>query len=205
MLFAILVTLAVATSLDSLGVGVAFGAGRVHVDAKAHVTISLVMFIVTWLSVALGNEFARALPTWGGKVLGASIFVGLGVWLLAPTFRGTRGRPGGSGSDAPNCADPTGSSDESSAGSVDGSRRVGLREAVLLGGALSLNNFGGGVSAGLMGIGALSMAALSVLFNVLFLVGGHRVGERLARPLMGARMQVASGVLMLLIGLLQLR
>jgi putative sporulation protein YtaF len=203
--FWMLGTLAFATSLDSLGVGVAYGLSKTRVGPKAHVCIGLVMFLITWAAATLGNAVARAVPEEAGKILSAVVFVGLGIWALAPMLR--RKRPDARDSEPPLKEQPPSLAAtlfDPRLADRDGSRDIDLREAFLLGAALSLNNIGGGVSAGLIHLSAVSMAALSVLFNVLFLVGGHLVGIRLSETRLSAYTRAVSGLLLVLIGLWQL-
>ena len=88
---------------------------------------------------------------------------------------------------------------------LDSSRDIDLREAGLLGVALSLNNIGGGVSAGMIHITPFAMASWSVFFNVICLVGGHLFGSRLSGTRIGSHAQALSGALMILVGLYELK
>lgn len=75
---------------------------------------------------------------------------------------------------------------------MDGSRVIDLREASLLGVALSLNNIFGGISAGMIHISPLGMASLSVFFNVVCLVSGHLIGTGLHATRLSRHAQILS-------------
>lgn len=201
----ILCLLALATSLDSLGVGVAYGLSGTRVRVSAHGCIAAVMLIITWSAVYAGNHVSRYLPELVTHLLSATFFVVVGIWMIVPIIRKKRseqqrGEPGVPGSpptlrevlNDPRLADR------------DSSRDIDMREALLLGVALSLNNIGGGVSAGMIQITPASMALLSVFFNVVCLNTGHLMGARLNGTRLSAHAQVLSGALMILVGLWQL-
>ena len=201
-----LFVLAIATSLDSLGVGVIYGLGGIRVRLAAHLCICAVMMAITWTAVALGNNISRYLPENVTKILGAVVFAGIGLWILAPLLRGKQETvdmtPAGSTDDhAPSPLEVLNSPQKADR---DGSRDIDLREAFLLGVALSLNNIFGGISAGLIHINAFGMAVLSVCFNVVCLVSGHFIGKSLYASRLSRHAQALSGMLMILVGLWQL-
>lgn len=200
-----LFVLAIATSLDSLGVGVIYGLGGIRVRPAAHLCICAVMMAITWTAVAVGNNISRYLSESVTKVLGAVVFAGIGLWILAPLLRrkqGTADTATANPSDhAPSALEVL---DNPHKADRDGSRDIDLREAFLLGIALSLNNIFGGISAGLIRISPLGMASLSVFFNVVCLVCGHLLGKSLHASRLSRHAQALSGILMILVGLWQL-
>jgi putative sporulation protein YtaF len=206
MQFVILIGLAIATSLDSLGVGIAYGLSGTRVRPAAHVCISVIMMAITWAAVAGGNQFSRYLPDWLTHLLSASFFIGVGIWMLAPMAQATWKRRKNARTVDPNQA-PTLTEVLSNPELADrnASRDIDVREALLLGVALSLNNIGGGLSAGMIHISPFGMASWSVFFNVLCLTGGHLVGKKLSGIRLSSYAQILSGLLMIAIGLYELK
>jgi len=200
-----LFVLALASSLDSLGVGVAYGLSGTRVRFTAHVSICIVMLAITWGSVAVGNHISRYLPDQVTHIGSALIFAGIGLWTLLPMLR-SKPHP----SSDPSIADsesrltPAAVLETPFRADTDRSRDIDWREGILLGVALSLNNIGGGISAGLIHIGAAEMALLSVFFNVVCLTGGHLLGVRLRASRVSDYAQAVSGVLLIAVGLWQL-
>lgn len=201
-----LFVLAIATSLDSLGVGVAYGLNGTRVRFAAHVCISVVMMAITWTSVAVGDNIARFIPESAAHILSAVLFGGIGLWILRPVFKKRRHASQDVSPPSPrNLPSLTEVLDNPLLADQDGSRDIDLREALLLGAALSLNNIGGGVSAGLIHLSPFSMASLSVFFNVVCICGGYFVGARLSATRVSGYAQALSGVLLILVGLWQLK
>ncbi len=85
----------------------------------------------------------------------------------------------------------------------DRSRQIDLHEATLLGVALSVNNIGGGMGAGLVHLSVLWIAFFSALFSFLVLWLGGWAGRRLAATRLGDYAQILAGVLLIVIGLRQ--
>ena len=73
------------------------------------------------------------------------------------------------------------------------------REAVLLAIALSLNNVGTGVGAGIAGIPPLMTTVLAGAFSLLCVGGGSQVG-RLAGPLVGRHARLVAGLGLVCLG-----
>ena len=73
------------------------------------------------------------------------------------------------------------------------------REAVLLAIALSLNNVGTGVGAGIAGIPPLMTTVLAGAFSLLCVGGGSQV-DRLAGPLVGRHARLVAGLGLVCLG-----
>ena len=85
------------------------------------------------------------------------------------------------------------------------SRDIDLREATILAVALSLNNVGGGFSAGLVHLSAMWTALFSAVVSFLVLWFGGWAGYQLGVTRVGKYAQTIAGILLLVIGLCQFR
>jgi putative sporulation protein YtaF len=192
MRFLLLITLSLATSLDSLGVGVAFGLAGTRIRFVAHAIIGAVMLAITVAGVALGNDLTAYLPEEASRWLSAILFAGVGIGMLAPVLKGFR------------TSRYAESFDDAATPQAAGGGQVRRREAFALGFVLSINNVGGGISAGLIHLSPLEMGALSVLFNILCLGIGHRAGACLRRTPIRSWAQGVAGIALVAIGVYQL-
>jgi putative sporulation protein YtaF len=84
------------------------------------------------------------------------------------------------------------------------SRDIDAREATLLAVAVSLNNLGGGVGAGLAHLSTLWMALSSAVVSFLVVWLGAWTGGRLGGARLGKQAQTIAGLLLVLVGLWQL-
>jgi putative Mn2+ efflux pump MntP len=70
----------------------------------------------------------------------------------------------------------------------------------VLGVALSLNNVGTGVGAGIAGVPPLATTVLAGAISLLCVGGGCRTGWSTARPVLGRRAPLAAGLVLVGIG-----
>ena len=76
-----------------------------------------------------------------------------------------------------------------------------LALALILGFALSMDGFGAGVGASLIGFYSISTALTIALMNLVFIYSGLRVGMRYADARLFRKMVYIPGVMLILIGI----
>ena len=197
--FLAILGIAIANNLDNTGVGMAFGMARIRLPSLMNLWIALVTFVITGLAVACGGRIAAFLSLPLAHALGGALLCGIGGWMILTSLRSQNGKmeeaePGGPVSLHRILTDPT-SADQNQSHDID------LREATVLGVALSLNNVGGGFSAGLVHLSALWTALLSAVISFLVLWFGGWAGYQLGVTRVGKHAQTIAGALLLLIGL----
>jgi len=200
--FLAILGIALANNLDNTGVGIAFGIARIRLSPLVNLWIALVTLAITGISVAGGNHMAAFLPHSLAHGLGGALFCAMGVWMVYSTLQPQHAPEADSDPDQPVSlrrilADPT-SADRNR------SRDIDLREATLLAVALSLNNIGGGFSAGLVHMSAGWTALASAIVSYLVLWVGGWAGYQLGVTRLGRHAQTIAGALLLVIGLSQL-
>jgi len=87
---------------------------------------------------------------------------------------------------------------------VDRSGIISPSEAIMLGIALSLDSFGAGIGAALLGLSALLTAFTISLFSALFLMGGRQLGYKFAHLSMMKYFSFLPGILLIMIGIFKL-
>jgi putative sporulation protein YtaF len=201
--FLAILLIAVANNLDNTGVGIAFGMARIRLSPLMNFWVALVTFVITGLSVACGGRVAAFLPLPLAHAFGGTLLCVLGGWMVLSSLRAQNGHsvdtdPGGPVSLHRILANPI-SADQNQSHDID------LREATVLGAALSLNNVGGGFSAGLVHLSALWTALLSAVVSYLVLWFGGWAGHRLGVTRVGRYAPIIAGILLLVIGIGQFR
>ena len=86
---------------------------------------------------------------------------------------------------------------------MDRSKHIDFREATFLGVALSINNVGGGVSAGMTGLNPFWVGFLSAVLNFVALWGGNYIAEVFIRWNLSRRATVVAGMILIAIGIEQ--
>lgn len=189
------VLIAAVSNLDNLGVGVALGIRGARIAAIPNLIIAAMTMAGTAAAMSSGRALSRLIDPSTATSLGAVIIMAVGaLTVLATPFAGrTPGRRRrvlqatsvqrrGSGRRKP----------------------ISYREALVLGGALSLNNIGSGVGAGIAGIAPLATTLLAGAFSLVSIGGGSSVGRSLRRPLLDDRAPLASGLALVAVGIAML-
>ncbi|MFB9330123.1 MntP/YtaF family protein [Paenibacillus aurantiacus] len=229
-----LLLLAFAVSLDGLGVGVTYGLRRIRIPVFSVVIISLCSGFVVWLSMQIGTVLAGYLSPDFASWTGAALLVLIGAWALVQHFRrgkedeedageaadfrtavnqGQDGAPPASDWEAtktivilelkrlglviqilrkPQIAD------------VDRSGIISASEAVLLGFALSLDSFGAGLGAAMVGFPPVLTALIICTASGLFLLGGMQLGFRFAGMRGMQALSVLPGLMLIAMGIMKL-
>ncbi len=87
---------------------------------------------------------------------------------------------------------------------MDNSKHIDFREATFLGVALSINNVGGGVSAGIIGLNSFWVGFLSAVLSFLALWAGNYVAEFFIKWNISKKASVVAGLLLIAIGIEQI-
>jgi putative Mn2+ efflux pump MntP len=147
--------------------------------------IALVTMAATGAAMIFGHGVSRLMPPWLGSDLGSLIVIGIGVkTVIVAAWTLSHPAPEHVPERLP-CA---------------GSDKVSCRKALLLGVALSMNNVGSGVGAGIAGVSPVITTVLAGVVSLLCVGGGSRVGASVGRRLLGRRAPLVAGVVLVGVG-----
>lgn len=224
--FVSLVVLAFAVSLDGLGVGVTYGLRKIRIPFLSVFIIACCSGFIIWLSMQAGGWLAGYISEDAAKLIGASILIAIGCWAL---FQLTRGKHEDSESDSRSESGTESVVGDNAleyaqllklelkrlglviqilrtpqAADVDRSGIISASEAVMLGVALSLDAFGAGLGAALLGLPALITAVIIAASSALFLVTGTQLGLRFAARRGMHVLSYLPGILLIMMGIMKL-
>ncbi|MGG3282138.1 MntP/YtaF family protein [Paenibacillus solani] len=200
------VLLAMALSLDGFGAGVTYGLRKTRIPLLSVLIISLCSGLVLGVSMQAGALLQRFFSPSTAAVIGAAILILLGLWSLYQQIR-RRSEPEeetqtGVRAGDPPCEVSMASQEQlqravfsleipkvgvviqilrsPAKADLDDSGSISPWEAMWLGIALSLDAFGAGLGAAMLGFSPLGTAAVVALFSGIFLMLGIRIGLRFA-------------------------
>jgi putative sporulation protein YtaF len=230
--FASLLLLALAVSLDGFGVGMTYGLRQIRIPARSVCIISCCSGIVILLSMTIGYGLIRWIPPHAASVIGAAILMAIGIWTLVRFVRGeayaeqSRETAGKSSAGAGQASGTVTSAKPAQwsvwkleirqwgiviqvlrtpvVADVDRSGTITAGEAFLLGSALSLDAFGAGIGAALVGFPPLLTSICIAGACGMFLWLGTRAGNRAAGLKWMKPMAVLPGIILILMGLSKL-
>lgn len=196
-----LLLIGMASNLDNLGVGLAYGTRRIRISPLPNLVIAAFAFLMTVTSVWVGTYVGRYLNNLAANTIGAVLLIGVGVWVISSQHRPNEETPKKTSANPPSLLAVL---EDPETADSDGSGEISVPESLVLGVALGMNCFTNGFAAGLWRLGAVETGIANALFSFLTLWGGSWLGLRYAAQWLGSKATIAAGVLLILIGLRQL-
>ena len=168
-----IVLLAAALSIDALGIGASCGFGEIRISKLSRMVIFLVCVFVTGAAVLCGELFREVMSEYIGKAVGAGLLILLGVYMTVgavkkkkPERKKARGglfRRSARILESPEECD------------IDESRTIDIKEAFVLGFALSADSFAAGLGAGISGGMAVLIPIMCALFQLILFYAGEKI------------------------------
>ena len=216
-----LTLLAFAVSLDSFGVGITYGLRKVKIPLLSIVIISVLSGVVIGISMQVGVLLAHFVSPKIASAIGAMILIVMGLWSLVQMLVQK---------EKDQVLEPVkveklpktltqrqvftleirklglviqilrtpSSADVDKSGSISG------YEAMWLGIALSLDAFGAGLGAALLGFSPLPTSLVIALFSGSFLVMGMHAGFRFATKSWTRHMTALPALMLIIMGIMKL-
>lgn len=210
MQFISLLLLAFALSLDSFSVGFTYGLRKMIMPFKSVLIIASCSAISLLLAVSIGHGLARILSPHITTSLGGIILMVLGAGVIIQFFRPEKEKDPlkqektivnleiRSLGLAINILKKPMSADFDQSGTITGI------EALMLGFALSLDSFGAGIGAAMLGFSPIYLAVAVAVMSSLFVLLGIKSGSLLYRFEWIQKFTFLPGVLLILIGIWKL-
>ena len=183
------ILVAAASNSDNLAVGVVLGIRDRRVPASSNLIIAGLTTAATFAAMTFGHHVSEVMPRSLGAWAAASIIIGIGVATVVSALWAMRA----SGADIAGPAHLSRGSAVSSYG-----------EAFALGVALSVNNLGLGVAAGVAGASPLLTASLAGAFSLVGIGCGSLAGGAVAKRLPATGAPLIAGLLLVAFGALTL-
>jgi putative sporulation protein YtaF len=208
--FGSLLLLAFAVSLDSFSVGFTYGMRKMRIPFKSIFIIACCSAVTLLIAMLVGDLMARIFPIYITEKLGGFILVLIGAWVLYQFFR-----PAKESSDEEtektlinfeiktlgiviNILRKPMTADIDKSGTITGV------EAFLLGVALSLDAFGAGIGAALLGYSPIEMSILVACMSSLFVSIGIKSGYIFSKFDWMDKFSCLPGIILIMIGLWKL-
>ncbi len=167
--------LALSTNLDNLAVGVTYGLKKLKVGWRANLTIAVLSGISTLVAMSVGDAIEDFLSVQTASHLGGTILMAIGLWGMYTAWQKNR-------SETPPAT------------------KMNLKQAWILGLALTATNFGTGVGAGITELDINLTSALSFGSSLVTIGGGYLLGKQLDIGLSRRQLELLCGLLLTVLG-----
>lgn len=215
--FISLLVLGLAVSLDGFGVGITYGLRKIRIPLWSMFVIALCSATMIFIAVLVGQMFSQFLSEQFAAYIGAVILIGVGAFALY-NIRNQKEQEPVTTQGIVQVEEPQEPKTvlelelkkiglviqilrTPSSADVDRSGDISIKEALVLGLALSMDGFGAGIGASLVGFHPLQTALTIAIMTLLFLYSGMRVGMRFADAGILRNMVYVPGVMLILIGI----
>ncbi|MCA1032013.1 sporulation membrane protein YtaF [Bacillus timonensis] len=202
-----LILLAFAVSLDSFSVGFTYGLRKMKLPFKSILIIATCSALTLLVAMSVGSTLSKILSPIVAQKIGGLVLVVIGAWVLYQFFRPTNQTSEGfeektlvnfeikSLGLVINILRKPMVADFDKSGAITGI------EAFMLGLALSLDAFGAGVGAALLGYSPWLMAIFVAIMSSLFVSTGIKLGRAFSEIQWVRKFTFLPGILLILIGI----
>jgi putative sporulation protein YtaF len=194
----------VSANIDNFAVGVAYGIKKIKIGLFSSLIIAIVSAAGTFISMSFGLVISKCMPMFVSNILGSTILIGIGIWIIgADCLKKHKNEI----QDTYNKNEFTGyielldhpeKADANQSGDID------VKESVTLAFALTINNIGLGIGASITGLNIVFNTIFTFIFSLAAVVIGCRLGNGCLSKLMGKFATLASGLIIIVLGVYQI-
>lgn len=197
--------LIIAVSLDGFGVGISYGMRKIRVPLMALLIIMLCSGTVVLISMTIGHMLNHVISPQIASMLGGFILIFLGLFSLMNIIRlKTSSKEASKTSTSEKENRFTTIITTPDRADWDESGNISPNEALLLGVALSLDAFGAGIGASIIGYSPIMTPILISLMSGLFVFSGMKIGLFLSKSKQMQQISFIAPLLLIILGILNI-
>lgn len=195
--------IALANNLDNIGVRVAYSIRGIKITTPKNLWISVITFLISTFAAYLGSVISWLINKQISSIISMILLTIIGLWIIFGDYLTKK-------NDSVTTLNKDSMNNiyhilkKPEAADMDDSKDIDYKEATLLGIALSINNIGGGLSAGMIGLNSFFVGFLSAIISFLALWAGNYITEFINRWDLGNKATVLSGIALIIIGIKQI-
>jgi len=194
--------LVIAVSLDGFGVGISYGMRKIIVPNIALLIIMLCSGIVILISMTVGHMLHQVISPQNASILGGVILILLGLFSLVNLIRSKQTPDVSSRKEKVNRFTTILMKPDKA--DWDASGTISSNEALILGIALSLDAFGAGIGASIIGYSPIITPILISLMSGLFVFSGLKIGLLLSKSKQMQKISFIAPLLLIILGILNM-
>lgn len=209
----VILLIALVSNTDSLAVGISYGTRNILIPFLSNILIALVGGIGTLLSMYIGKEISNMINPKIAGYIGSTIIIIVGVWIFIIEIKNNMKK---SSEEEKEKSLRRGLSSYSFFGRIpkilenpfladwDFSGCISVKESLVLGVALAINNMANGIGAGMAGISPIG-TSIVVFFISLFAIWiGIKLGHEYVHDRLGKLASPMAGIILIVIGIYEM-
>jgi putative sporulation protein YtaF len=195
--------IALTNNLDNIGVRIAYSVRGITITPLINLWVSVITFVISFFSAFSGSILSAYLNKQLCSVLAMILLTSIGLWMIWETYQSKHGEP---------IQEPDQGNKKNvihilmnpQHADMDNSKHIDFKEATLLGIGLSVNNVGGALSAGMIGLNSFWVGLLSALLSFIALWAGNYIAVLFIKWKITHKAAFAGGILLIAIGIEQI-
>ena len=195
--------IALMNNFDNIGVRIAYSIRGIRISTFINLWISVITFVISFFAAYSGSVISGYVSKQLSSVIAMLLLSAIGSWMILEPYM----------KKANDSTNETVQDNKIHFGHVlldpvkadmDNSKHIDFKEATFLGIALSINNVGGGVSAGMIGLNSFWVGLLSAILSFIALWAGNYVAEFFIKWNLSKKASIIAGLLLIAIGIEQI-
>ena len=195
--------ISLSNNFDNIGVRIAYSLRGITISNPMNLWIAVITFFITAFATYSGTLISKLFTKQISSIIAMLILTAIGLWMIIDYYRKR----------SDNVIQESGEENDKGLlhvlanpenADIDMSKHIDFKEATLLGIALSINNVGGGISAGMIGLNSFWVGFLSAVLSFIALWAGNYVSEIFIKWNISNKAAVVAGLLLIAIGIEQL-
>lgn len=200
-----MILIALCSNIDNLVVGIAMGIKNLRINMTGNLTIALISFIGTYLSMSLGKFFISFIYAGIANYIGGIFLIVIGTQSLTSalisTVRKAKQKIKEHDKEILSYSEYIENPEKVD---INKSGFIDLKESIILGFVLAVNNIGVGFGAGISKFDALISSILTFILSTMALFIGLRMGKQLLSKTIEKYAGITSSCIIILLGILEL-
>ena len=195
--------IALANNVDNISVRIAYSIRGIKITLLKNLWISVITFVISSLAAFSGSLLTTYFTKRFSSILSMCILVSIGLWIIIePLVK--KDSPENSNKLCTQDISIYGVLRDPESADADNSKNIDFKEATFLGIALSINNIGGGIGAGMIGLNSIFVGFFSAIISFLALFMGNYISDFFNKFHLGKTASIISGLILIIIGINQI-
>jgi putative sporulation protein YtaF len=195
--------IALSNNFDNIGVRVAYSLRGIKISNPINFWISVITFFISGFAAYSGTYISGLFTKQMGSIIAMLLLSAIGLWMIIDHYR-KKSKDAHRESDLEDGKNILHVLAKPEIADVDNSKHIDFKEATVLGIALSINNVGGGISAGMIGLSSFWVGLLSAVISFIALWSGNYISEYFIKWRIADKATVVAGLALIAIGIEQL-
>lgn len=181
---------AISANIDNFVVGTSYGIKKIKIGFVSNFLISLISVAGTLLSMSFSKIIIDFAPKNISNLIGSIILILVGIFTIIKPLSGYKHSD--DILENPEKADK------------DNSSNIDAKESIILALALTVNNVGLGIGAGITGLNIMITSLLTLVFSMLMIRVGYCLGSNYLSKLFNKKATIISGLIIIVLGIFEM-